>query len=533
MKYGRYARVKRDLIPNKIATNQGWFFDTDKQQWVTPHLRVARSAFGPNSDKLGPMEDYARLTTEWSRAREPLHPTSELPQLYRDKFFPYQLAGLQYLLDKKTVLLGDEMGLGKTAQAIGCLMIARAFPALIVCPASLKENWSKEIKMWATREYTEQVVYPKTKIDEETDILIINYDILKSNVHVLRRINWSAIILDECHKVKNPRAQRTKAVFGLNGRGSLDAEYRIGITGTPILNRPEEMYSFLRWLEPCGWPNKGSYLRRYCDLKRMPWGLVSAGAGNLDELQTKLRSTILLRRTKVEVLKQLPTKIRQIVEISDKTNTIVEKESKIFGEVLTHLGIESEDLSEEEYRNVVKALSSNEVVGFGEISTLRRELAESKVAVVVEHLHSCIESSGKVVCFAHHKSVIQALAEAMEEYNPTGIMGSTPVKQRQGRVEQFQRDPECRLFIGNIQAAGVGITLTAASHVVFAELDWVAGNVTQAEDRCHRIGQEHSVLVQHLVLANSMDAKMAKAIVHKQEITESALDELTLEEMLS
>ncbi|MHC4356630.1 MAG: C-terminal helicase domain-containing protein, partial [Planctomycetota bacterium] len=178
---------------------------------------------------------------------------------------------------------------------------------------------------------------------------------------------------------------------------------------------------------------------------------------------------------------------------------------------------------EEAYKAAVAELQEAARVMFTEMSRLRHETAVAKIPHVVEHVENAIGGSGKVVVFAHHKDVVNGL---MDEFGDRAVKltGETPMAQRQEAVDRFQSDPTIQVFVGNIQAAGVGITLTAASHVVFAELDWVPGNITQAEDRCHRIGQTNSVLVQHLVFDESIDANMAHALTIKQDVLDRALD---------
>lgn len=161
---------------------------------------------------------------------------------------------------------------------------------------------------------------------------------------------------------------------------------------------------------------------------------------------------------------------------------------------------------------------------------MRHETALAKAPAVVSHLKDAMEGNrDKLIVFVHHKDVIDAMADAMQEVGVVQVTGDTPMAARQDAVDAFQNDPEVRLFIGNIQAAGVGLTLTASSHVVFAELDWVPGNMTQAEDRAHRIGQKNAVLVQHLVLDGSLDARLARTLIEKQAVLDQALDEVTPE----
>ena len=185
---------------------------------------------------------------------------------------------------------------------------------------------------------------------------------------------------------------------------------------------------------------------------------------------------------------------------------------------------------EDEYKHAVEALQAGARAAFTEMAKLRHDTALAKAPHVIAHIEDALEGSeGKVVLFAHHHDVVAALAEALGA-QAVVLTGETPFPARQAAVDRFQSDPACRVFIGSITAAGVGLTLTAASHVVFAELDWVPANITQAEDRLHRIGQTQAVLVQHLVLDGSLDATMARRLVDKQEVIDRALDHLTAQE---
>ena len=171
-------------------------------------------------------------------------------------------------------------------------------------------------------------------------------------------------------------------------------------------------------------------------------------------------------------------------------------------------------------------------VAFTEISRERRRVAVAKLPHVVEHVRAALESVGKVVVMAHHHEVVDGLRDGLAEFGTVLLDGrtSTAPEVRQGIVERFQTDDAVRVFVGGIQAAGVGLTLTAASHVVFAELDWVPANISQAEDRCHRIGQHDSVLAQHIVLAGSLDERMAHITVEKQRLADASLDVKAAEE---
>jgi SWI/SNF-related matrix-associated actin-dependent regulator 1 of chromatin subfamily A len=246
---------------------------------------------------------------------------------------------------------------------------------------------------------------------------------------------------------------------------------------------------------------------RYCDAYPGQWGWDYSGASNLDELNERLRSTVMIRRLKADVMKELPPKRRQIIELSGALPK-----------------------PEVDYLAAVKALKNPGQIAFEEIARVRHEDALAKLPQVIEFIKDALEESEKIVVFAWHRDVIEGLTQALIDFSPVIVTGDTSLKNRQWAIENFQNEPHTRIFIGNIQAAGVGITLTAASHVIFAELDWTPGVVSQAEDRCHRIGQKDFVLVQHLVLSGSIDAKMAKILVAKQEVLDKALDRGVTEE---
>jgi len=256
------------------------------------------------------------------------------------------------------------------------------------------------------------------------------------------------------------------------------------------------------------------------------------GSSNLPELQDKLRGSVMVRRLKRDVLTELPAKRRAVIELpANGAHAAVEAEQRAYEaheETLEALRVAVElakaSDNPDDYAAAVAALRQAVSVAFGEMSRTRHATALAKVPYVVEHLRDSLEG-GKVVCFAHHKDVVAAI---MAEFPDVAVKvtGDDSMEARQAAVDRFQTDPACLLFVGNIQAAGVGLTLTASAHVVFAELDWVPGNVTQAEDRTHRIGQHSAVLVQHLVLEGSLDARMAHILVEKQRIIDAALDTL-------
>jgi SWI/SNF-related matrix-associated actin-dependent regulator 1 of chromatin subfamily A len=316
----------------------------------------------------------------------------------------------------------------------------------------------------------------------------------------LRAQKWDVLILDEVHYLKNPKARRTANVFGGKVGDTIlkpiISKRNLALTGTPVLNRPKEIYGVLKFLCPFGFPVKRDFLERYCNLHLDEFGRWNdMGASNLEELQKKLRCTVMLRRDKSQVLKELPPKTRQVIEIEP-----------------------GESLKKKLVKEYEEASFKDFKIEFDDVSSMRKETGLAKVKHAIAFLENAIAQSGKVVAFAHHKDVIKAISDKLPS---VVVTGDTPLKRRNENVEAFQNNPNIKLFLGNIQAAGVGITLTASSHVVFIEGSWTPGELSQAEDRVHRIGQTQNVLIQHLVWAESLDSYMARKVIGKQEaITE-------------
>lgn len=378
--------------------------------------------------------------------------------------------------------------------------------------------------------------------------------IARDNLKIVGSImerEWDIAGFDECHAIKNPKAARTRAIIGNAAKrqpGIADqARQKIFITGTPLPNRPIEMWPLLSLCSPRAFGNLKNYAKRYCDAHEEWQGSgkkvwTAKGASNLEELQERMRATCLIRRLKADVLKDLPPKIRQIVSLvpTESAKKLIAEELEIwdkkFGSEIETIqesaAIAREEKNNGAYDTAVQRLKYIQSIAFMEMATMRHNVAVAKIPSVVEHLQRMFkEGVKKIICFAHHHDVIEAIQAEFKDC-AVSLYGSTkggtnPNSPRQQAIDKFQNDKVTKLFIGGIMAAGTGITLTASSHVVFAELDWTPSNVTQAEDRAHRIGQRNSVLIQHLVLDGSLDARMAQILVEKQDIADRALDNNT------
>ena len=542
IKVGDVYEAHTSYEERAIPKSAGFRWNPSIKKWVTREVEIAAKlreyASGPTKASLTRADNARKDAFAASSATDS---TADIPKPEGLEYLPYQRAGIEFALGKDAVLIGDEMGLGKTIQALGVInSTPKAKRILIIVPASLRLNWQREAEKWLVNKDLSIGIAIGAKWPN-TDVVIINYDILTKHKTQLRKRVWDVLICDEAHYLKNPKANRTKQVFG-DWRyktkewkvDPLKAKRRILLTGTPIVNRPIELWGLANYLDPEEFDNFFRYAKRYANAHHNGWGWDFSGADNLDELQAKLRTRFLVRRLKKDVLKELPAKRRQIIELpANGASKLVAAEQAAWSaqeERLSalKLAVELAKISEDpdDYDRTVAALRDGATAAFEEMSKARHDTALAKVDYVVDHVADAAES-GKVLVFAHHLDVVAKLADGLRAkgLKVVTLTGSDSLNARQAAVDSFQDDDETKVFIGNIRAAGVGITLTASSHVVFAELDWVPANLSQAEDRAHRIGQTDSVLVQHLVLEGSLDQQIASQLVTKQAVIDAALDE--------
>jgi SWI/SNF-related matrix-associated actin-dependent regulator of chromatin subfamily A-like protein 1 len=433
---------------------------------------------------------------------------------------PFQKAGIAYMADKlktmKGVVNGDDMGLGKTIQTAGLINASPEISTvLMICPQHLRINWKREAEKWLTRSFEVYIVQNVNEpIPASATFVVVNYDKLAGKnasklIPYLMLRDWDLLVADEAQYLKNPKAQRTRAVLGDSGVVSgmvvpgliSKAKKFLALTGTPIENCPAEFQPVLTACAPEVFPF-WSYMRRYAGATKGPHGWDFSGATNLEELQVRLRATCMVRRRQEDVLTELPPMVRQVVPLDG---------SALRG------AIDREREAYDEYE------ATHSAVAFEELSHARREVGEAKVPMVITHVQDMLDSGvQKVVIFAYHHTVLDAIAEAFE--GCVTFNGTTSAANKDAAVEAFQNNPNVRVFVGQIKAAGTGITLTASNREVFAELDYNPAIISQAEKRCQRIGQRSSVLAQHLVYEGSLDDRMLEIIISKQEIADKALD---------
>lgn len=594
-----------------IWKNGNFEWDGTLKAWVAPNLDAAlripgvtwtQEAQDEAAKGIKTLENSFDLSFRGSTDFEPPCP----PGL---AFRQFQKAGIEYALMRKDTVIGDQPGLGKTVQAIG---VSNADPnlvnTLVIVPASLKENWRREWEKWTTWDQTIGIAetqhqvrepagfyktgkkkgMPKTRIVEtiaaywpDTDVVIINYDILDKFQDQIKARKWNYIVVDECHKLKSDDSYRTLYVLGGFKAGdrkkkrvaeqfeAIEADRRVFLSGTPMLNRPIEFWPICRSFDPqvLG-RDKESFQYRYCGAFLQPAGvdrqgkprhrLYDQGATNKAELGEKLRQSFMVRRLKRNVLPELPPKTRVIVPLDSKEiRDLVAREDELaqylklyeqmvadkanpgateamqghqINERLSALNLPAalgndDDVEpnwhnmDMKYAQAVLGLDPPMVqVAFEEIAAVRREIGMAKLTCVIPWVQDFLAGGEKLLVFAYHSDVVEALIEALAEFNPAYVYGKVPLKKRQGMVDRFQDDEDCRVFIGNIQAAGVGFTLTRAHDVAFAELDWTPSNLEQCEDRVCRIGQLADKIFSYYLVANgSLDSRIAQSAKAKED----------------
>ncbi len=425
------------------------------------------------------------------------------------QLFAYQKEGVAFLERRKgRALLADSMGLGKTAQALGWLNHRKsARPVIVICPTSVRLHWQQEIKTWLG----EAAYLPVSRRGDgngydDQPFVIIHYGIVAHWVEWLRRLRPTVLIIDEAHFIKSNEAKRTKAIKKLARK----VPHVIGLTGTPIVNRPIEAFNLLQIIDRKMFPRVVDYRNRYCDPTWTPFGWTYNGATNTKELHDILTKSLVLRRRKEDVLKDLPPKLRSFVPLElDNPDSYDFAEEDFLGFL-------------KEHEDKAAAARAKRALTLTKISKLRLLAAKGRLGQSMDWIADTIETQ-KLVTFAVHREIIDPVFERFKKV-AVRIDGDVSEAERGKAIQRFQNDPSCTLFIGQIQAAGTGITLTAASHVAFLELPWTPGELLQCEDRCHRIGQVDSVSIYYLLAIGTIDEQMAKLIDRKRSVLDSVLD---------
>jgi hypothetical protein len=419
---------------------------------------------------------------------------------------PFQRAGVRYLLAQRRAFLSDEQGLGKTIEAIATLEADGAYPAIVVCPASLKLNWIRELQRWLPERTVQALVGGGGGAPiPDADVTVVNYEIVAPRLDSLRAMGPQALVLDESHYCKNAAAKRTRAVqrvaAGLPSDGLI-----LALSGTPVLNRPAELISQLRILGRLGDFGSG-----------VQFGKRFRGADAHLRLHWHLRARCFVRRLKADVLPQLPAKTRAIVPVeldNEPEYRLAERD------VIAWLQSQPLDLRELDAR-VAGALRAERLV---RLNALKLLAARGKLHAALAWIHDFCSSGERLVVFARHREIQRTVLERFP--GALHILGEDTPTARDRAVSAFQAPDagENQMIVCSMEVAGQGLTLTRSSNVVFLELDWTPAKHDQAEDRCHRIGQKDAVNASYLLAAGTVDETISTLLERKRAVIGAVTD---------
>jgi len=417
-------------------------------------------------------------------------------------------------------LLADEMGLGKTVTSLAIMLrYQHEWPLLILCPASLRYNWPTEIERFAPT-IPSSAIYVVSGMDDAAfekrrtslKVVVATYSLLQQRstaAHALQQMQFQCIIADESHNLKERTSQRCQLAMPLLQK----AKRLIFISGTPALARPVELWPQISCLSPAEFGSYDKFTRMYCDARRGRFGWDVKGISNADELHSKL-SKIMVRRLKSQVLAELPAKQRTIFAIKVLGNSEPVKKCRDIMKNLKEARVAASDVLDSSSHFEARRL----------LMAAYQASGIAKAPAVADYVVDWLRGSGtqKLLVFGHHTEVLNilelALSKQLKGVGHIRIDGATPPAERTKSVKAFQTSPKIRVALLSVTAAGVGLTLTAASTVVFSELHWTPGVLAQAEDRCHRIGQVNSVNIIYCVCKDedvSIDMTIWKMLSRK------------------
>lgn len=451
--------------------------------------------------------------------------------------YEYQREGICFGLEHKRIIIGDEPGLGKTLQSIGIVDTANAYPCLVICPSSLKINWQREFEKFTDKsalvlDNNVRTTWGYLLSMGVHQVAIVNYESLRKffvwdirggkqfrlkDVVFNPQIQaFKSIIIDESHRVKDPSAQQTIFTKGL----SVGKDWCILLSGTPVVNRPEDLIAQLSIMNRLGeFGGRAKFMADYCTA---PKDKTAEPAVPLSELSRQLYDTCMIRREKAKVLPQLPDKTRVdlYIEISN------DKEYNLAAEDLAAYLQEYTECTDWEIR---RKMRMEALVKF---MTLRSLATKGKIAQAVDFIRTFLDSGKKLIVFCSLHEIVDELQKVFPR--AVTVTGRDSAINKQASVDAFQNNPNVQLIICSIKAAGVGLTLTAASDVAFIELAWTYADCCQCEDRAHRIGQKDNVTCYYLLGRGTIDHTIYRLIHRKKSIANEIMnadDEIPTDEM--
>jgi SNF2 family DNA or RNA helicase len=440
---------------------------------------------------------------------------------FRGKLLNFQKEGLDFLLKSSgNALLADEMGLGKTVQTLSYVATEKqTFPVLVVAPLVTLNNWEREISKFLKKKSrngriiesespTSTIIRTgKSKELPVTDFYIINYELLYKRLSDLSKLNIKTIVCDEVHNLRSKTTQKYKAVKKLAALPSLS--YRIGLSGTPIFNRGSEIWPIVDILRPGLLGSFKEFCEYFCYVNDKGKAIVLEN--KRASLRNELQKHVMLRRKKSDVLKELKDKVRY--------KEVIDADAEYYFEELGKIWTKLEGEQKDAETAFDKSASYQRA-----IQSERQIAGIAKLPHVINFVKNIMEIEESVVVFCHHKVIHTLLHERLQEFSPVSIIGGQSDDFRQDQIDKFQKG-ESKLMIAGLRAGNVGINLTRAKYVIFAELDWSPAIHRQAEDRLHRIGQKNTVFAYYLIGKDTLDDHVANILVDKSYEIDTIMDE--------
>jgi len=440
---------------------------------------------------------------------------------FRGKLLNFQKEGLDFLLKSSgNALLADEMGLGKTVQTLAYVASEKqTFPVLVVAPLVTLKNWEREIEKFLKKKSRNGRIIEsespsvtlirtgKSKELPKSDIYVINYELLFKRNGDLSKVGIKTLVCDEVHNLRSKTTQKYKSIKKLAALTSVC--YRIGLSGTPIYNRGSEIWPIIDILKPGLLGSFKEFCEYFCYVNDKGKAIVLEN--RRASLRNELQKHVMLRRKKSDVLKELKDKVRYKEVISADTDFYLEELDKIWKKL------------EQEQKNAETAFSK--AASYHRAIQSERQIAGlAKLSHVINFVKNIMEIEESVVVFCHHKIIHKLLNENLREFSPVSIIGGQSDNFRQDQIDKFQKG-ESKLMIAGIRAGNVGINLTRAKYVIFAELDWSPAIHRQAEDRLHRIGQKNTVFAYYLIGNGTLDDHVANILVDKSYEIDAIMDD--------
>ena len=423
--------------------------------------------------------------------------------------FPYQKIGVAFMLKAKNCLLGDEPGLGKTIQSITVCEELKAKKILVLCPSILKDNWASEVKQWTDK--TSIVIggtaaKRKEQWAKSRHYYLANYELLLRDLEYMQSIEWDFIIADEATRLSNPKAKSSREVK------KIKAKRRIALTGTPINNKPDDLWNICDFIRPGEMGSFWNFRERHCILNN--WGGV-ASYKNLNEVREKLQR-VMIRRRKEEVLTDLPPKTLEDVYCN------LSKSEQAYYNVL------KEEMTAEILENkitidnaLVRMIRLKQLTGSAEL--LGGEKGSSKLSAVKDLLVDIAASGNKTIIFTQFAKMAVILKRDLAEYNPLVISGEVKNDLRQGIINNFNTREKHQILIMT-EAGAYGLNVQGANYVIHYDLSWSISKMIQREDRAHRHGQKKNVTVYTLMARNTIDEYIKSVVWKKKEMSDFLVD---------